>query len=317
MRGGVDEDVSEVGGGKEMKQFLYLDIDIVNSIIAQAEKGLVQSISSEQSSSESESEEIRSNIEGKGTVGGSLINLAKAEANLTGKLEGVESGTSVFASRDIISKTLHDAAFDIAHQHIKPTNVHMGDDDQSDTGSYIELARVFDFVDFDYLEGLFSTKEFVNFLKKNSAGKIKKAAESARPELNRTDLRKAGGKIKEDIEKAISIRNNEFDEIGATIKVIKCLIPYNRMLVSHDGYLIPLDDKFFRVNPVNLGFKYGGEITCVGMVSNIIGKDTDSCDRKNFFATLQFMINEVLRGILPTPENNLIVIHPIAVYYGE
>ena len=55
----------------------------------------------------------------------------------------------------------------------------------------------------------------------------------------------------------------------------------------------------------------------VGMVSNIIGKDTNPCDEKNFFATIQFAVNEVLRRILPTSENNLIVIHPIAVYYGE
>ena len=232
-------------------------------------------------------------------------------------MEGVEGGTSIFASRDIISKTLHDATFDIAYQHIKPTNVHMGDEDQDNTGSYVELTRAFDFVDFGYLEGLFSTQGFVDFLKKTSAEKIEKTAENVKAELNRSDLRKAGGKIKEDIRKAISISNKQFDEIGAIIKAIKCLIPYNRMLVSHDGYLIPLDDKFFRVNPANLGFKYGGEITCVGMVSNIIGKDTNPCDEKNFFATIQFAVNEVLRRILPTSENNLIVIHPIAVYYGE
>ena len=32
-----------------MKQFLYVDIDIVNSIIAQAEKGLISELSSEHS----------------------------------------------------------------------------------------------------------------------------------------------------------------------------------------------------------------------------------------------------------------------------
>lgn len=87
------------------------------------------------------------------------------------------------------------------------------------------------------------------------------------------------------------------------------------MLISSDGYLIPLDDKYFRINPSNLGFKYGGEITCVGMITNIIGTDTNPCDDKNIFATLQFTVNEALRAILPTKEENLCVIHPIAVFY--
>lgn len=35
-----------------MKQFLYLDNDIVNSIVAQSEQGLIQSFSDEQVSSD-------------------------------------------------------------------------------------------------------------------------------------------------------------------------------------------------------------------------------------------------------------------------
>lgn len=100
-------------------------------------------------------------------------------------------------------------------------------------------------------------------------------------------------------------------------KIPTQLIPYNRMLISSDGYLIPLDDRYFRIDAQNLGFKYGGEITCVGMITNIIGEDTDPNDSQNIFATLQFSVNEVLRQLLPTKERNLCVIHPIAVYYGN
>lgn len=74
--------------------------------------------------------------------------------------------------------------------------------------------------------------------------------------------------------------------------------------MSYDGYLIPLDDKYFRIDPSSLGFKYGGEITCVGMVTNIIGEDTNPEDEKNMFATLQFTVNETLRTILPTKVGN-------------
>ena len=89
------------------------------------------------------------------------------------------------------------------------------------------------------------------------------------------------------------------------------------MMISYDGYLIPMDDQYFRIDPQNLGFKYGGEITCVGMITNIIGADTNPNDPKNMFATLQFTVNEALRKILPANKENLCVIHPIAVFYGK
>ena len=62
---------------------------------------------------------------------------------------------------------------------------------------------------------------------------------------------------------------------------------------------------------------YGGDITCVGMITNIIGKDTNPEDEKNIFASLQFSVNEALRAILPTKEENICVIHPIAIYYNN
>ena len=56
-----------------MKQFLYLDVDIVNSIIAQSEQGLIQEISNEQESSDTEldSSKIAANISTK--FGGALV----------------------------------------------------------------------------------------------------------------------------------------------------------------------------------------------------------------------------------------------------
>lgn len=45
------------------------------------------------------------------------------------------------------------------------------------------------------------------------------------------------------------------------------------MLVSDTGFLLPLEDKYFRVNPSTIGFKYGGQITAIGLVTNVIGPD--------------------------------------------
>ena len=58
-------------------------------------------------------------------------------------------------------------------------------------------------------------------------------------------------------------------------------------------------------------------MTCVGMVTNIIGEDTEPFGEVSLFETIQFQANEVLRGMMPTKAKNLCVIHPIAVYYGD
>lgn len=123
--------------------------------------------------------------------------------------------------------------------------------------------------------------------------------------------------IRAKIKEAVAASGKQYDGIKEIIDMVRQIIPYNRMLISSDGYLIPLDDRYFRIDAQNLGFKYGGEITCVGMITNIIGEDTDPNDSQNIFATLQFSVNEVLRQLLPTKERNLCVIHPIAVYYGN
>ncbi len=298
-----------------MKQFLYLDIDIVNSIIAQSNNGLVQTLSNEQEKSKAESDAITSSVQADGTIGGSIFNLAKAEVDLSGKLEAIENDTSTFVSKEIISKTLHDAAFDIAYSNISPKKFKMGEDNSDEYGDYVELTRVFDFVDIEYLDKLFDKNGLIDFFKKTSREKIETEASAATEGMNREQLRTVSSKVKGEIKKLVDASNKQYDDIHEMITAFKQLLPYSRMLISSDGYLIPLDDKYFRINPSNLGFKYGGEITCVGMVTNIIGTDTNPCDDKNIFATLQFTVNEALRAILPTKEENICVIHPIAVFY--
>lgn len=60
-------------GENKMKQFLYLDTDIVNSIIAQSEKGLIQEQSEENGSDKKKGTHISGSMEGSGTAGGSFL----------------------------------------------------------------------------------------------------------------------------------------------------------------------------------------------------------------------------------------------------
>lgn len=300
-----------------MRQFLYLDTDIVNSIIAQAENGLITSKVKENTQTDTESDELKSQIQGDGKVGGSLAKLAKIEADIGAHL-ATQNGTSAStASTKIVNQTLHDAAFNIACDKITIHRGEVNNQDLDETGNYLSLTRIYDFIDFDYLEKLFDNDGLIDFLKESEADKIKVAADEVLAKLNREQKRQSASTLNKKTKESVEKNNKKYDSVVKILKIMRNIIPYNRMLLSYDGYLIPLNEKYFRVDPVDLGFKYGGEITCVGMVTNIIGEDTDPDDSQNIFATLQFAINEFLRNILPTKEKNLCIIHPIAVFYGN
>ena len=299
-----------------MKQFIYLDTDIVTSIIAQAEKGYIIQHTSEIEDSKEKSTEKGGSIAGEASGSGGFWKFIQAEAKISAEGTLQDTTSAHTSTKDVAEKILHDAAFDIACDYSKPISFEPGNQDADEEGNYLKVKRIFDFVDFDYLERLFKKDGIIDFIKKSSSEKIEEEVEKAKTSLNRDQLRKAGINIKNELKKAIDLNNKQYDDVDSIIRAFRGMIPYNRMLLSHDGYLVPLDDKYFRIDPSSLGFKYGGEMTCVGMVTNIIGESTDPGDEKNIFATIQYTANEALRKLLPTIESDLCVLHPIAVYYG-
>ncbi len=299
-----------------MKQFIYLDTDIVNSIIAQKEKGLVLETASEHEDTAGKENTKTGNISLDGFVSGGIWKFAQAQAELngTGGLELNSHSQTVL--KEIATKTLHDAAFDIAYEQIKAEYGTAPTD--ADLGSFVELTQFFDFVDLEYIENLFSDKNsFLDFMKKTDKEKIEaQTANEISVNLNREQRRKNGNELGNRVQELVDANNKQYENMSDMVKAMRQIVPYKRMLVSSDGYLIPLEDKYFRDNPQTMGFKHGGYVTCVGYITNVIG-ETSTPNSDNIFAQLQYMVNQVLISILPTKEKDLFVVHPIAIYYGE
>lgn len=298
-----------------MKQFIYLDTDIVNSIIAQKEKGLVLETASEREDTTGNERSKLGSITLDGSAGGNIWKFAQLQAKLSGSGEFRFNNHSQTLLKEIATKTLHDAAFDIAYKQIcdeydlNPKNANLGE--------YIELTQVFEFVDLVYIENLLADNGFINFLKKSEREKIEQQAQQCfSEELNREQRRNSKAEIEKETKLLLDESDKEYDEIAEIMKIIRQIIPYNRMLVSSDGYLIPLEDKYFRDNPHIMGFKHGGCITCVGYITNVIG-EANMPNSDNIFTYLQYMVNQTLISLLPTKEKDIFVIHPIAIYYGK
>ncbi len=298
-----------------MKQFIYMDVDQINSIIAQNEKGLIEAMTQEKDDENINHNSKKLDIGLDAEAGASIWKLAKAEAALHTKVQEDNSNTKQTTTREIIAKTLHDAAFDIAYKAISPIVVELGYD-TADPGDNVEISRTFQFVDLDYLEGLFTKGGVVDYIKQSERERIElNVNEYAEKNLNRDQRRQKASDIKKMKSNQIGDMEKQYDKIHDVITALGKIVPYKHMLVSADGYLIPVEDTYFRVNPNSMGLMFGGEMKCVGMITNIIGEDSNPDDDKDIFATIQFAVNEVLRSILPTSKNNLYVVSPLAIYY--
>lgn len=297
-----------------MKQFIYLDTDMVNSIIAQKDKGLVLETSSEQENTTGKERTTTGSLSANGSASGGIWKFAQAQAELSGTVELSGNKHSQTVLKEIATKTLHDAAFDIAYEQI--SQEYNTDPNDADLGSFVELSQVFEFVDLVYMESLFSEDGFISFVKQTDDEKIERTARAEFEKLSREDQRKKDGDLKKQIKKLIEENDKQYKNIVDAIRAIRHMIPYNRLLVSRDGYVIPLEDKYFRDNPETMGFKHGGYITCVGYITNVIGENCEF-GSNSIFSQLQSMVNQALVSILPTKEKDLFVVHPIAIYYGQ
>ena len=217
-------------------------------------------------------------------------------------------------NKEITTKILHDAAFDIALSEIKYFNIEQNQHENDDFGNYIKIKREFEFIDLDYLENMFSEKGLIEFLKKSSRDEIEKEfSNQINNNLSKNQAKAQKSNISNKKKELIKQSDNEYDTMQEIISIIKQIIPYTKMLISSDGYLIPLEDKYFRVDSSSIGFRYGGSINCVGMVSNIIKKEVS--ESQNVFTTLQNTINTTLHTVLSYGNENICVIHPIGIYY--
>ena len=97
------------------------------------------------------------------------------------------------------------------------------------------------------------------------------------------------------------------------IEAMRNTLPYNRFIMT-DNLLIPLTDKYLRDDPDIIAFKYGGNISIFGYITNII----DSKEEKkhwNDFAPLYDAVNKIMLSLFKEKEK-IFIVHPIALYYS-
>lgn len=300
-----------------MRYFLYLDHDLVDSIIAQENKGLVTGLSENQEKQheENNSESIKADVNPELNASLASILSGKISANIEGTKK--EENGIVTSNSKVITKILHDAAFDIAFSAVSPKTVNISETVDSH-GEYVLLKRTYTIVDFDELETLFGKDGLLDFKKSLEESELEEAVNKKINELSanlsRDKLKSESSKLRHKMDQVLKVNHKQYDDMAQSVRLLRNIVPYDRMLVSVDGYIIPMDDVYFRTNAKNMAFKYGGEITCVGLITNIIENDSES-NTDDVFTSLQNSINTALINLLPTNGTKIYIVQPIAIYY--
>lgn len=107
-------------------------------------------------------------------------------------------------------------------------------------------------------------------------------------------------------------QENEYDNIKNVINAIKSIMPYEKIILV-DQFFLATDDKYFRDNPEMLGFKYGGKISFVGYITNIVGKEEKAMDGIDSLTGFKKIVNSTILNLISNKE--ILVVHPIAIYY--
>lgn len=293
-----------------MKRFLYYNEDSVNSFLAQIEQGLLVKDSSGEEDSESFSETTSIQSDLSGDLNAKVFGIG---TSLNGSIHGNDSGTDVTSNliRSVQEKVLHDYAFERVYNHAVENGLINNADPQ--IGDIVLITEVPTFLDFNYFQSLFDENGAVKF----SNEQDRKVADEAICKLKATVPK--GTQIPVLIQQQIDelktkVKNAEPNrkELLKTIAVIQNTLPYNRFLMT-SNMLIPLDDEHFRDNPNIVAFKYGGNMSTFGYVTNIVSAGTTPV-RNNDYAPLYDTVNQLMLHIFKN-QDKIYIVHPVALFY--
>ncbi len=288
-----------------MKRFLYLNSDTLSSYMSQIDDGLIKN---KIETLKNDSERLNSTktlIEGQASA--DLKILGKGiEADVDSSLESNRQKKSSDSYSNSMEKIIFDEAVEKFEKYLSDNHCL---EDIDSIGNFIKIEKEMFIVDLEYYKNIFSNDSVLNFIKTSTVNEryITKESEIVKTGNGNKatyDKDKLYKEIKKEVDK-------EYDEVSKNIEAVLNIVPYNKFGIM-DDYLISLDDEYFRDKTKVVAFKYGGKMTLLGHLTNIVNNDVNS-DESNIFSTFPSIINTFMLTFFN--KNQIKIVHPIAIYY--
>lgn len=290
-----------------MKQFIYMNTDIINSYVSQLNGGLIVGSHTEVSDSTTQSNtENISNQGDKGTFKGNLFGLL--QGGLETQDESVTDSTAIIQSqsgRELIDKIIHDNSFNQVNSYLEKENF-IKTSFEGELGDYIKLKGNYEIWDLEHLLNILDDK-FIKLFTEFSIGDEIEAFKNKKGKLpNNSDIKNIK---KESNESMIRTRD--------VLELCKRILPCTKFMLM-EGMFIPIDERFLRESIHSIRFKYDGEITVIGKYTGHYKKEKnnneESCNFSDIFESIENLVEIFLEGTTNIPPKTK-VLDPIALYF--
>ena len=275
------------------KDYIYLDEDLLNSHLAQFEKGLLTKETSEHGTESSDS----LSESGKATAG--LNGIFGIGAKLQSEVIEGDSSTESEFTKNIVENVLSDYAVDLLIQDCSDNYV-LHDFGTAKEGDFISYSSEFQIYDFEYLE--------------SSAASPKPGPQASKEERTAYRLKEAQEKSKQEGAKKNLTMLNVFSTFADRLFADSILIKF------HGGIAICKRNKL-RLNKAQISFENESKrkIKIFGVISTVKEK-TDPTGNFSHFASNQLdRISSVLFDVTLSNfdmlHDNDKIIKPIAIYF--
>ena len=288
-----------------MKRFLYYNQDSVNSFLAQMEQGLLIKKSDGEETSDTASTSTGTRADVTGDLSAKVFGIGAA---LKGDIQSEETVSEAATSliQQVHEKVLHDYAFDMVYEYI--TDNQLASNSNPQIGDIVLINELPVFVDFRYMQALFAdngASKLVNEQNKKKYEELKASTKGKEvPSLVKVQI--------EQLKAVVANAETERKETAKMIEVIRNTLPFKRFVMT-SNMLIPLDDDSLRDDPDTVAFKYGGKMTILGYVTNIISSK-NSEQKGNKLTSLYSTINQIMLTLYEG-QDHIFVVHPVAIFY--
>ena len=288
-----------------MKRFLYYNQDSVNSFLAQIEQGLLVKKSDGEEASDTASTSTGTRADVTGDLSAKVFGIGAA---LKGDIQSEETVSEAATSliQQVHEKVLHDYAFEMVYEYI--TANQLANNTNPRIGDIVLINEQPVFMDFKYMQALFADNgagKLINDQNKKKYDELKDSTKGKQiPVQAKIELDK--------MKVMVANAETERKETAKMIEVIQNTLPFKRFVMT-SNMLIPLDDDSFRDDPDTVAFKYGGEMTILGYVTNIISSEKSE-QKGNKLTSLYSTINQIMLTLYEG-QDHIFVVHPVAIYY--
>jgi hypothetical protein len=318
-----------------MKEIIYLNTDLMNSMLAQLEEGLIVNYSLEQNSQESETEGQQTSRGKKAGLSGQLrvgtgilpggeFRLGSNIGN-DGNESSNESRTILEGQKDILNKAFHDYALDLLTNKLIEKDLLTGEDDEFQEGDLHLGESTYRFYDFDLIKKSIDSEALEGLMlsQVNSLGieykEAKKLLAKSKPTAKDRELL-------ESAELVVQAHN----EVKPILDVFKMLNTFSSFAsnVLEDLTVIKTNNKigllkkqYLRESTESLSFRTDNSrkikylVRIIGSKQKVYNEANIPLFNENDIDKIPNLVMDVLLGSLKVLKKGDLIVTPIAIYY--